>query len=330
VTKASALWVLLGGVIGCNSTQSPPTLIVDVLASRQAWASFEVRVDPLVADADLSLLSPFLVRRFTSHAPIDVASQLPLTLTAVANGVEVSRVAWSAFVCRLDDTFSSKVAAGWRGKETLEAYLPDDGKLSLESDFGRHLSHTCNWYAPGGGGGDGFGTLNRSPSLCSEADRTNTRIDVTDVTDPVHPVVLVSNVCVALHERPIGKDAVYEGRIATQLLLTGDPEGGVTLALNHCWSSSETYPLTVTAPTPNDGCGRSVVVVQSSPTAPPIETVADGGTWLLTNGPALLGGEHLLGDVDLTFSEAPPGRHRFTAKGHIDLPIVRTDVSRLR
>jgi hypothetical protein len=330
--KESAIWIMLGGVIGCSDAQPPPaTLIVDVLGSRTALESFEVRVEPLVADADLIFRSPFLVRRFTSHAPLEAATRLPLTLTAIANGVAASQISWTPFVCRLGETFSDKIAAGWRGEEVLEAYLPNDGMLSLESDFGRHLAHVCNWYAPGGGAGEGFATLNRSPSLCNESDRTNTALEVADVSDPARPISLVSQVCMALHARPIVMDPVFPGMISTEILLTGDPDGAVTLALNHCWSSAETYPVTVTpASLSQEACGSAVVVVQSSPTAPPVETKADGGMWLLTNGPQLLGGGHLLAEIDMTFSESPPGRHRFMAKGHVDLPIVRTDVGRLR
>jgi hypothetical protein len=311
----------------CQERQPQPTLILEIIGTRAAFDRFQVSVSPLIGNDPMRFAGRFFVKTFSLVAPLDIAVHTPLDLMSMTAGLEVDRKMWMPFVCINYPSYEQKTAAGWFGRETLQASLRDDGTLSLDAEFERPLNRSCEWTSPGGGSGEGAGTQNPTATFCTEPERLNTSVQITDVSDPEHPVPLTATLCQAIHYKPTAPDPVFSGSIVNQLVARRMDGALVTMSLSHCWKSSDTFPVEVSPSSPAE------VPCDSFSISPGLESPsieASAGAWTLHNGPELPGGGHQISDIDLIFGLPEQGGPIFTAKGHIDLPILKTLAARLR
>jgi len=315
---ASLLW-------GCGGKAQPrSTFALDVLASQGALDSFVVSADGLEAQPNLHFMGSVLIETLTSTAPLATLEGQPLIVRAASNdGAPVSQLVVTPFVCASDPTFADKVRTGWQGTETLQISLQADGTLNPENEFDRQLAHRCDWVAPGGGG-EGSATPNRSPTLCTEADRAGTVLQVVDVSDAAVARALATTTCAAYHYNYSAPPDV-SGVIMDQFAIAKpDEQFPPTLTLSHCWRTGESFPSTVTADQVGAGtCAKEGLAVELGAGTTLSQVVATAGSWTLANGPELPGGGHQIADVDLTFGTPGTGAPAFKVTGHIDLPIVK-------
>jgi hypothetical protein len=295
------------------------------LGAQQTFDTFTVDADaPLVANPNLEFVVHFLSKTFVTSAALPaIAGQPIMVRTASSDAGSVSALEVTPFVCAADPNFAENVQTGWSATETQQIYLQPDGVLTPENEFERQLTHHCDWLAPGGGGGEGSSTVDRSLGLCTESDRTGTMLKILDVTDPSSPRSVATTTCRAYHaNRTYPPD--FAGVIQDQIGIdVGDGLERV-VALSHCWSTTESFPSTVTAGGTGDLCPAETMTVVT--TESQTEVLASSGSWTLANGPELAGGGHQIADLDLTFGVPGGGAPAYAVQGHIDLPIVKVNV----
>jgi len=312
--------------LGCGEQHQPQsTFVLGILASEASLETFTLSADNLQAAPKLDLQGNHLIKTFTTRAPLMSVEGKPFIVRVMsADGAEISTLEITPFVCESDPTFAEKIEAGWHGTETLQVYLQPDGTLNPENEFDRPLTHRCDWVSPDGMSGEGLETLNRSPTLCTEADRLGTALTAVDVSGLSEDYPLGVTTCAAYHYQYSAPPDVAGVILDQFAIVTPLDDAPAVLSLSHCWHIGESFPATIAAQdAAGSPCAKEGISIQMGAGSSLTEVVASAGSWTLQNGPDLPGGGHQLADVDLTFGTPRTGTPAYTVSGHIDLPIVK-------
>jgi len=318
-------WLLAASNCGQGKPVQAPAFQLEVLGSASAFNTFEVSAERLRPGVGLTFVANHLEASFSSDLPLPSLAHEVFNLSSTKEGQTVSAVQVRPFVCAEDPQFAEKIQSGWGATEKLQAYLLDDGTLTLENEFDRQLTHRCEWRPPSGTSGEGSATVDRSPTLCSESDRlrTNLAIVATEREDGTTAVV-TPQYCQAYHlNRAYLPD--FRGVLVDQFVGPWGAGGTVTIVLSHCWRGEEVFPKAIPLPLETT-CPKEAAQVVTSENGQNVTYSAVSGSWFLENGPLLEGGEPFVADVDLQFSN-PDSQRDFSVRGRIDLPIVKLKVS---
>jgi len=223
------------------------------------------------------------------------------------DGVQISTVSVTPYLCAGFPDFIERLASGQRAKETHQVFINHSGELELNTDFEHPLAYRCEWFRSGNRV-EGVTSVLAAPSLC-EGDMNSTLLMSGHIWNQT--INAAPEVCWAQ------LTAADKGHAV--LTLTA-PLGSATIAINldHCLDG-DIFPVNLSQSTERPCQLTVTAMVDDSRNGTASRLTFAKGSWNIRSLDPSKGGREA-GSLSLYVSA---GDNVLSVTGDYDLPITR-------
>jgi hypothetical protein len=315
-TLVATGFIALAMTAACGRENEGPldTFVLEVHGTRASLERFQLSATGAEVAPGLVFSDGFLSRVLRSRLPWSELAAHSFDVRVTEGGTQVGALALKPYLCAAGAGLQ-RLTAGWRARETHQAFLTGDGQLEVDMDFDHPLHYSCEWWTADGRAGEGLSSLTHAEPRCADDARKGTSVRVIGNVGGV-PVDVDLHTCEAVLTDK------QQGEIFLTLIALS-PAGSIVLSASHCLEGpNQAFPKELSLALPQrcpSGAAVSVAAMDSGPRM--LEPVA--GRWLIRKADFSKGGR-LEGEIDVAVGDGTMNSLRIA--GPVDLPFLRVPI----